>query len=118
MPPNDRRGPYLDTVTGGPIAVTAEFAPTNEATMKFKRKAGIAGQFSITVTFRYHGDDEDTALTFTGSQYGDPGPVVMIQKGGAQTFVIDPGRFGTKFGEEWVRAFVGDMGESICCAEG
>lgn len=68
---------------------------------KIHRQAGIAGQFAIRATVQY--DDEPARdVTFVGSSYG--GPVVM-QSAGHETFVSDPGRFGT-FGTEWVRRFL------------
>ena len=68
---------------------------------KITKQSGVAGQVSYSVPVTY--EDEDTHdVTFVG--YRDGGPVVMILEGGAQTFVTDPGRFGT-FGPDWVRRF-------------
>lgn len=66
-----------------------------------KRRAGVAGQFSVIVEVEYPGEPMHV-VEFVGSTYG--GPVVMILPGGAQTFVSEPGRFG-EFGEDWARAF-------------
>lgn len=76
---------------------------------KITRNAGIAGQFSVTVTVSFPEGDDVTA-TFVGSSYGEPGPVVMISPTGIQTFVTDPGRFGVTFGEKWVRRFAEELG--------
>lgn len=62
---------------------------------------GIAGQVVIDAM------RDGMRVSFSGSTYGAPGPVVMITETGAQVFVSDPGRFGEKFGTDWVRAFVG-----------
>lgn len=64
---------------------------------------GIAGQISYSVDVTYPGEPTET-LTFVGSVYG--GPVVMVSPTGAQTFVVDPSRFG-EFGPAWVRRFFG-----------
>lgn len=74
----------------------------SEATIgKISRHNGPAGQVSYSVPVAYPGE-ATTTVTFVGSTYG--GPVVMASPSGAQTFVTDPGRFGT-FGPEWVRRF-------------
>lgn len=69
------------------------------------RRAGIAGQLSITANVEYEGDgDGPQPVQFVGSIYG--GPVVMVTPLW-QTFVTEPGRFG-QFGDdphEWVRRF-------------
>lgn len=65
-----------------------------------KRRKGMAGQFSVEVTVTHPGE-EPRIIEFVGSEYG--GPVLMVTQYG-QTFVTDPGRFGT-FGEDWVRKF-------------
>lgn len=65
-----------------------------------KRTAGIAGQIQYTATVQYEGEDQ-RVVSFVGSQFG--GPVVMLT-GNDQTFVTNPGRFGT-FSEAWVRNF-------------
>ena len=66
-----------------------------------KRHAGIAGQFKVTATVQYPGEEAATA-TFVGSVFG--GPVVMVLPSGIETFVRDPERHGP-FGTEWVRRF-------------
>lgn len=78
----------------------------NARVVSLKRHAGIAGQFSITVTAAYPDDAEQTTTTFVGSVYGSPGLVVMVLPSGTQSFVTAPERFGSKFGEQWVRNFV------------
>ena len=65
------------------------------------RTNGIAGQVSYSTTVQYEGETANP-VTFVGSTYG--GPVVLINNLGGQTFVTDPGRFGS-FGPEWVRRF-------------
>lgn len=69
-----------------------------------RRRNGIAGQISYSVDVTYPGEETET-LTFVGSTYG--GPVLMVSPTGAQTFVVDAGRFG-KFGPAWVRRFFGN----------
>lgn len=66
-----------------------------------KKHAGIAGQFEVSATVTYEGEEPSVAR-FVGDVYG--GPVVMIMPSGVQTFVTDQGRFG-KFGTEWVKRF-------------
>jgi hypothetical protein len=68
-----------------------------------RRHAGIAGQFSVSARVGY-ADEPPRDVEFIGSVYG--GPVVM-RTGTLETFVSDPGRFG-RFGEDWVRRFLGD----------
>ena len=65
-----------------------------------RRYNGTAGQFSLAVEVTYP-DEEARTVEFVGSVYG--GPVLMITDH-AQTWVIDPGRFGT-FGKAWVKKF-------------
>jgi hypothetical protein len=76
---------------------------------KLTRHAGIAGQFSMTVTVEYP-NELPMPVTFVGSVYG--GPVVMAQRDGSQVFVTDPARFGS-FADrptEWVARFFGAEG--------
>lgn len=67
---------------------------------------GVAGQVAITVGVD-HGPDfggiDD--VTFVGSAFGTPGPIVLVSHAFGQTFVTNPGRFGETFGEDWVRRF-------------
>ena len=71
------------------------------------RHAGIAGQLAYSVSVTYPGE-RASVVTFTGSVYGAPGPVVMVTPGNPRgMFVTDAGRFGEKFGPEWVRRFFG-----------
>jgi hypothetical protein len=70
---------------------------------QIRRRNGVAGQISYSVDVTYLGETVET-LTFVGSVYG--GPVVMVSPNGAQTFVVDPSRFG-EFGPAWVRRFFG-----------
>lgn len=69
---------------------------------------GIAGgvAYSVHVTWTMNDGEVgySTDVTFVGSTYGAPGPVVVIG-GGAQTFVSEPGRFGETFDPEWIRRF-------------
>lgn len=67
-------------------------------------RPGIAGESRILVTVEYDGVRHDVA--FNGNTYGAPGPVVMLW-GSAQEFVTEPGRFGERFNEDWVRRFYG-----------
>lgn len=68
-----------------------------------RRRNGIAGQISYSVDVTYQGETVET-LMFVGSVYG--GPVVMVSPNGAQTFVVEPSRFG-EFGPAWIRRFFG-----------
>lgn len=77
-------------------------APTATApvvTKVFQRK-GVAGQFSVQATVTHPGEDP-RVVEFVGSVFG--GPVLMVTDLG-ETWVTDPGRFGT-FGKAWVRRF-------------
>lgn len=65
--------------------------------MTITKRNGVAGQFSLTA------QTDDGPLTFVGSVYG--GPIVM-QVGSVETFVSDPGRFGDRLNEDWVRRFL------------
>ena len=76
---------------------TTHVAP--EVTKIFRRK-GVAGQFAVQATVTYPGEEPRT-VEFVGSVYG--GPVLMVTEHG-QTWVTDPGRFGT-FGKGWVVRF-------------
>lgn len=71
--------------------------------MNIKRHAGIAGQFAVSASVAYPGEDAET-VTFVGSTFG--GPVVMVLPSGAEIFVTDPGRHG-EFGTAWVERFFG-----------
>lgn len=64
----------------------------------------IAGQFNLTAEVTYPGEPT-YEVTFVGSTYGTPGPVVMVTEDLNETFVTDPGRFGSTFNPSWVRAF-------------
>lgn len=68
--------------------------------------AGIAGQRAIHahLTVEIDGVPTDSIETFTGSEYGAPGPVVYLY-GDQQVIVTEPSRFGERFDEAWVRAF-------------
>lgn len=66
------------------------------------RKGGVAGQMSYSVSVSYP-DEPASTVTFVGYPAAG-GPVVMVLPSGQQTFVTDPGRFGS-FGPEWVRKF-------------
>jgi hypothetical protein len=69
------------------------------------RHAGVAGQLAYSVSVAYPGEAA-SVVTFTGSVYGMPGPVVMVTPGNPRgVFVTAPERFGETFGPSWVRAF-------------
>jgi hypothetical protein len=70
------------------------------ALVNLRRYNGTAGQFSLAVEVVYPGEDART-VEFVGSTYG--GPVLMITDHD-QTWVTEPGRFGT-FGKTWVKKF-------------
>lgn len=72
--------------------------------LKVARQRGVAGQVGYTATVQYP-DEEVGTVQFVGNTSGEPGPVVMVSSTGAQTFVTDPGRFGSTFDEAWVRRF-------------
>jgi hypothetical protein len=75
-----------------------------------KKTAGVAGQVQYTAVLSYPEEDGYSTVSFVGSCYGEPGPVLMITEATAAeggVFVTEPGRFGSKFGPEWVRRFFG-----------
>lgn len=76
---------------------TTRITPT--VAKMFIRK-GVAGQFAVQATVTYPGE-EPRVVEFVGSAYG--GPVLMVTEHG-ETWVTDPGRFGT-FGKGWVKRF-------------
>ena len=79
--------------------MTASTRVTPTVTKIFSRK-GVAGQFAVQATVAYPGEEPRT-VEFVGSVYG--GPVLMVTEHG-ETWVTDPGRFGT-FGKAWVKKF-------------
>ena len=80
--------------------------PVNTTVHTVTTTPGIAGQSRITahVTVNCEGSEYQGDETFVGNDYGTPGPVVWFY-GDQQVFVTDPGRFGERFNEAWVRAF-------------
>lgn len=67
-------------------------------------RRGIAGQVAYDVTC-----DDGSSCTFVGSEYGSPGPIVIILNDPDMQCRIDyPGRFGDKFDREWVERFFSD----------
>lgn len=78
---------------------------TKPVVTNIKRHAGIAGQYEISATAQYDGEDAET-VTFTGSVYG--GPILMVTPSGVQfvsSAVTD--RIGSKLTPEWVTRFFG-----------
>ena len=73
---------------------------------QIRRRAGVAGQFAVTATVEYP-DEPRRTVEFVGDVYGGP---VLMRTGQVETFVTDPGRFGEKFGPDWVRRFIEDDG--------
>lgn len=73
--------------------------------LSITRTTGVAGQVAYAATVQYPGEPRQ-AVTFVGSVYGTPGPVVFIMDG-MQAFVIDASRFGEAFDTSWVRRFYG-----------
>lgn len=76
------------------------------------RSTGIAGQvaYTVVVTDRTYPHEEgetvtdESTLTFIGSIYGEPGPVVAVI-GGHQMHVYEPSRFGHVFDSRWAYRF-------------
>lgn len=85
------------TITDAPVTTTVHSITVTP---------GIAGQSRITanVTVDVSGFASNSTETFVGNDYGVPGPVVWFY-GSQQIFVTEPGRFGERFNEAWVRAF-------------
>lgn len=76
--------------------------------LNVQKTAGVAGEVRYTAVVRY-GDEDASTVSFFGSLFGEPGPVLMITEAFPEgVFVTDPGRFGTKFGPDWVRKFFGE----------
>ncbi len=71
---------------------------------RIHRSAIIAGSVNYTAEVTYPGEPMHE-VTFAGSTYGEPGPVVMITESLHQTFVDEPSRFGARFDANWVRRF-------------
>lgn len=71
---------------------------------KITRRSGVAGQYAYDVQVQYPGEGVQN-VAFVGGEYG--GPIVMAwgDTRHTQTFVTDPGRFGSKLTPEWVRRF-------------
>lgn len=65
---------------------------------RITKQRGPAGQYSLTA------ETPDGPLTFVSSEYG--APIVMVLPSGAQTFVTDPGRFGSRLDEQWIENFL------------
>ena len=71
-----------------------------------KRHAGVAGQYEVSATVEYEGE-EPQRVTFSGSAYG--GPIVMVTPS-SQVFVSQDviARLGGGLSESWVRRFFGE----------
>jgi hypothetical protein len=69
-----------------------------------KRHAGIAGNYSLSASVQYEGEEAST-VTFVGSVYG--APIVMVMPAGQQVFVSErvTDRLGATLDEAWVRGF-------------
>lgn len=76
--------------------------------IKLEKTPGMAGQVAVSATVDHGEHGGQDVVTFVGSAYGTPGPVVLVSKTFGQTHVTDPGRFGETFGETWVRRFYGE----------
>lgn len=72
--------------------------------LNVKRHAGIAGQYELSATVQYPGEEPER-VTFVGSTYG--GPIVMRTESGQEVFVSADAlsRIGYKLDEAWVRRF-------------
>jgi len=73
-----------------------------------RRESGIAGQIAYSVPVSYPGEST-RIVSFVGSTYGTPGPVVMVTgPGHADQIVVDsPARHGSTLSPAWVRSFYG-----------
>jgi len=72
--------------------------------LSVKKNHGVADQVSYIAFVEYE-DEPVSMVGFAGNTSGSPGPVVMITGDNMQVFVSNPGRFGPKFDEAWVRKF-------------
>ena len=72
------------------------------------RSNGIAGEFQVSASVQYPGEDPST-VAFVGSVYG--GPIVMVTPAGHQVFVSSrvTDRIGAKLDAGWVARFFGQM---------
>jgi hypothetical protein len=82
------------------LTVVSETTVTTPTVTKLFQRRGVAGQFSVQCTLIYPGEDPQI-VEFVGSVYG--GPVFMVTDT-SETWVTQPGRFGT-FGKAWVKRF-------------
>lgn len=71
--------------------------------LKVSDRGAMANQWQIDALVKYDGEPA-SIVTFVGTPYGNPGPVVMCLAG-AQYPVDSPARYGEKFGTDWVRNF-------------
>lgn len=75
---------------------------------KIVRHSGIAGQLAYSVSVSYPGETGATVVTFTGSTFGQPGPVVMLTDAFPRGIIVsDSGQYGATLSPEWVRRFFG-----------
>lgn len=80
---------------------------------RMRRRNGVAGQYSYSLTVTYHMPDfhagrtvdDVTHVAFVGSEHG--APVVMVTDSGAQTPVDNWRQYGPKLNRAWIRSFYG-----------
>ena len=81
-----------------------------------RRRSGVAGQVSYTVTTRYEYGPE-VKTVFMGSVYGTPGPVQCFNANlsgfDGPVFVDEPARFGDTFDEMWVRRYYAEDNANV-----
>lgn len=73
---------------------------------RIRRIHGIAGNFVLSALVWYEGDEKPYRVSFHGSTYGSPGPIVVVTDSG-QEFVKNASRYGAKLDEQWIRNFYG-----------
>lgn len=74
--------------------------------LSIKDRGIQANQWQIDAVIQYDGEEAQT-VTFVGTFYGNPGPVVVIDKTWGQQNVRYPARYGESFGPEWIRRYFG-----------
>lgn len=78
-------------------------SPTGPTVLAILDGGAMANARIIRAKVQYPGEAPQV-VEFQGTPYGDPGGVWVLWQGTA-TRVVDPGRFGRKFGPGWVRRY-------------